>query len=81
MESDLVKLIEAKYYWSWSTLAWRHQTILLNQHWLIVNCILRNKIMWIFNQHSNIAFLKENAFKVVKKKNGSNLGQISLYMS
>ena len=39
-------------------------TYYLNQCWLIVNCLLRNKIRWNSNQHTKL-FIHKNSFKSV----------------
>ena len=41
---------------------WIGSALFLNQCWIIVNWILRNKLQWNFNQNTNF-FIHENASK------------------
>ena len=52
----------------------RRQSHYLNHCWKIVNCTLRNKLQWNFNQNSNV-FIHENALQNLICEMASTLPQ------
>ena len=58
-------ICEPIHHWfRWWIVAWSAPSHYLNHCWNIVNCALRNKLQWTFNQYSCF-FIQRNAFENV----------------